>query len=110
MVLRGTRPTTMRTSKAYFLAKVKKTDTCWIWYGALRNGYGCIRINRVTVYAHRFAYECYIGPIPENCELDHTCNFRRCVNPNHLEPVTHLENIRRYWKRDLPREEVTCNH
>jgi hypothetical protein len=45
--------------------------------------------------AHRFAYELLVGPIPEDLELDHLCRVRHCVNPAHLEPVTHLENILR---------------
>lgn len=43
--------------------------------------------------AHRFSYEILVGPIPEGMELDHLCKNRRCVNPAHLEPVTHHENL-----------------
>jgi hypothetical protein len=45
--------------------------------------------------AHRWAYEYSIGPIPEHLELDHLCRSRNCVNPEHLEAVTHLENMGR---------------
>jgi hypothetical protein len=45
--------------------------------------------------AHRYAYEWLIGPIPIGLDLDHLCRTRECVNPNHLEPVTRKENIRR---------------
>lgn len=45
--------------------------------------------------AHRVVYESLVGPIPAGLELDHTCRVRRCVNPDHLEPVTHAENQRR---------------
>ena len=82
-----------------FWAKVEKTDTCWIWIAALGggHGYGMIRSpeGRKMLLAHRVAYELLVGPIPPGLELDHLCRNRRCVNPEHLEPVTHRENILR---------------
>lgn len=45
--------------------------------------------------AHRWSYEFHVGPIPEGLDLDHLCRNRGCVNPDHLEPVTREENIRR---------------
>ena len=73
---------------------------CWLWTGALtRGGYGQIGVWFGGVMrprrAHRVAYECYIGPIPDGLELDHLCRVRTCVNPRHLEPVTHAVNVAR---------------
>ncbi len=72
---------------------------CWLWTAArYPNGYGTIRIDGTPgrmVSAHRLAYEKLIGPIPEGLEIDHLCRQRSCVNPAHLEPVTHAENVRR---------------
>ncbi len=65
---------------------------CWLWIGYIcKDGYGILRGR----CAHRFAYEDYIGPIPDGLEIDHLCKTRSCVNPEHLEPVTHAENIAR---------------
>ena len=69
---------------------------CWIWTSALHDaGYGMLSINNRAVRAHRFAYLLLVGPIPPNTELDHLCRVRACVNPGHLEPVTHRENTLR---------------
>ena len=69
---------------------------CWLWLGALCNGgYGNIRNQGFIKSAHRISYEMYKGIIPEGLHLDHLCRVRCCVNPNHLEPVTRKENIRR---------------
>jgi hypothetical protein len=49
----------------------------------------------VKRYAHRWSYEHFVGPIPEGLHIDHLCRVRRCVNPDHLEPVTPKENYLR---------------
>ena len=71
---------------------------CWLWTASTDlNGYGRLfmRKGQGPRLAHRLAYTFVIGPIPTELELDHLCRVPRCVNPNHLEPVTHLENVRR---------------
>jgi len=57
------------------------------------NGY--IRLASTGRRTHRVAWELCRGPIPEGMQLDHLCRNRRCMNPNHLEPVTQAENIKR---------------
>lgn len=61
----------------------------------MRCGYGALSIFGQRVYAHRFSYELHVGPIPEGLVIDHLCRNRLCVNPDHLEPVTSQENVRR---------------
>jgi hypothetical protein len=67
-----------------------------VWTGA-RNaqGYAYFKLNGKTVRAHCLAYQDFNGSVPEGLDLDHLCRNRSCVNPDHLEPVTHTENIRR---------------
>lgn len=78
------------------LVLVDPTTGCWLWQLAVdKDGYGRRGKRGGSQYAHRYVYEMYTGPIPEGLELDHTCRRRRCVRPNHLEPVTHPENMRR---------------
>jgi hypothetical protein len=79
-----------------FLARVKFTDTCWLWTGTLSSyGYGVIGVNYKTLKAHRVAYTAAVGEIPPGLHVDHLCRVRTCVNPEHLEPVTPRENILR---------------
>jgi hypothetical protein len=69
---------------------------CWEWQRAkCLIGYGRIRIDGKAMAAHRMTYEQAHGPIPDGMGLDHLCRNPSCVNPAHLEPVTHVENVRR---------------
>lgn len=68
---------------------------CWIWGGNLNaSGYG---VSARSGRAHRMVYERMVGPVSEGLELDHLCRVRSCVNPAHLEAVTHQENMRRAY-------------
>jgi hypothetical protein len=80
-----------------FMGRVEKTSDCWLWTGGkTKNGYGSFYPKKgPSKYAHRWLYALVRGPIPEGMQLDHLCRVRHCVNPDHLEPVTMQENLRR---------------
>lgn len=79
---------------------------CWIWQRSHSQNYGHLCVKGKVIPAHRFYYELKNGPIQKGLEMDHLCRVRLCVNPDHLEPVTHLENMRRRSCNKLNSEDV----
>lgn len=90
-------------------------DGCWHWIGQITEyGYPIISDAGRKRRAHRVAYELYVGPIPVSHELHHLCHNRACVNPGHLQPLTHIEHAvvsadeRTYARREVkPKPEKT---
>ena len=79
-----------------FWSKVDKSGECWEWTGSLSpEGYGRISVGGRPMYAHRLSCEDAHGPIPDGYTVDHLCRVRKCVRPDHLEPVTQRENCLR---------------
>lgn len=69
---------------------------CWLWVGGIDGrGYGAVWLNGKVRKAHRVVFEAAYGPVGTGLEFDHLCRNTACVNPMHLDPVTHLENVRR---------------
>lgn len=105
--------TTYRPAEARFFEKIEGSpsyEECWLWtastdgqgrYGMFHPGEGD---SRTLVRAHRWAWGFFNGPVPDGLQLDHLCSVTRCVNPWHLEPVTHTENLR----RSHPWRDGTC--
>lgn len=108
-----------------FWGKVDRrgANDCWPWRGCTVNaqGYGKLNIAGQMVLAHRYSYA-LVRPIPDGLELDHICRNPLCVNPAHLEPVTHRENVLRgtarsaenarktHCKRGHPFDETNTYH
>jgi hypothetical protein len=84
-------------------------DGCWLWKGGTSGdgrggGYARMSLNGSTVAVHRVMYTHFNGYIPGKKQIDHVCRNRACVNPAHLEMVSHKENQKR---RDAARERAT---
>jgi len=81
-----------RGGKRSIADRIDATGDCWTYDGAHsnsaypHNGDGLL---------HKQMWERLVGPVPEGMELDHLCRNTKCINPDHLEPVTHGENIQR---------------
>lgn len=72
------------------------TDECWFYAGHINsNGYGLVFSEGKRIYAHRVMYEAHKNGVPKGLQIDHLCRNRRCVNPEHLEPVSRKDNILR---------------
>lgn len=82
---------------------------CWIWIrGCTSLGYGHVHDPAVGKQrpAYAVVYERERGPVPAGYELDHLCRQPPCVNPDHLEPVSHATNIRRSKAAKLTMEKA----
>ena len=89
----------------HLASKITRNEVtgCWEWTGARDSrGYGNIRVGRSVRKAHRVVFETFRGPVPPGFECDHRCRVPWCVNPDHLEAVPHLENVRRGAARWVP--------
>lgn len=97
--------------------KVDPESGCWLWSTSIlpKNGYpialGPAELTPAgkgrSAGAHRWAYIATHGSIPDGLEIDHLCSVRHCINPDHLEAVTHEENMRRMKERRQGRPRKT---
>lgn len=72
---------------------------CWLWVGSTNGAadYGKFYLDadHPKEYAHVVSYEHFIGAVPDGKELDHKCRVHCCCCPDHVEPVSHAENMAR---------------
>src|SRR5438445_5595834 len=85
-----------RKKDRYEVVHLGYSTPCWVWKLArTHDGYGLVHHGAGIKLAHRVEYEQHVGPIPDGLTLDHLCRERGCINTDHFEPVTLIENQRR---------------
>lgn len=88
---------------------------CWVWSkgdsgNGRGGGYGRIYFEGQMVAVHRAMYVLVHGYLHRWQQVDHTCCNRKCINPDHLEAVKHIENQRRRDKRNAELTESCCGN
>jgi hypothetical protein len=79
---------------ARLLSGIRREGECWIWTrGVGSKGYARAKIGGRMRYVHHVLYEVYVGPLPPGTIHRHKCDTPRCVNPAHILPGTHQDNM-----------------
>src|SRR6185295_7523557 len=81
--------------KLEFYSMPEPNTGCWIWLGSTSRGYGMLKVGNQNLYAHRASYSLHCGAIPAGLTIDHLCRNTWCINPKHLDAVTHSVNVLR---------------
>lgn len=107
-----------RINRDFFFARVKRGEGCWEWTGfKCSRGYGRMKVarasgeGRVSEGAHRVSWVLANGPIPDGSHILHSCDNPGCVNPAHLRPGTHAENMAdAATRKRFPDRRGRCSH
>lgn len=91
-----------------FFRFVEMTPGCWQWRGSLSQGYGRFIVRTENRGAHRVSFELHKGLIPEGYDVHHICRNKRCVNPDHLEILTHKEHCQMGEQGEYNRVKTHC--
>jgi hypothetical protein len=98
-IVRGEEPHMRVHNEEAFWAHVDRSggpEACWTWTGRTNErGYGRWHYDRKPMNAHRASWLWAGRSLTPGLELDHLCRNRACVNPAHLEQVSHRENVLR---------------
>ena len=95
--------------RVFAKVNVEETTDCWLWTGSLSHGYANAWLGGRVRPVHRYMWEVAHGePVPVGLELDHLCRQTNCINPAHLEPVPHAENVRRGAAGSFQRNKTQC--
>lgn len=91
-------------ARVRFFAKVKKTDTCWLWTAnQTGTGYGAFNYRgRSSFKAHRASWILHYGEIPGKLLVCHHCDVKLCVRPDHLFLGTHSDNAQDCIRKGRP--------
>ena len=92
---------TLETLITSFRDQIDSGDACWLWMGYIKSGYGSISYQGKMLYTHHLAWKIANGAIPKGMHVLHTCDVKRCVNPDHLYLGTNGDNMRDKEARGL---------
>lgn len=85
----------------------KDSNGCWLWGGAItKYGYGHVGYKHKIWRAHRLAYELVNGPISPGKVVCHSCDVKRCINPDHLWVGTQADNVHDYLEKQRLKHEL----
>ena len=96
-------PAAVKFNEKYLIDRsIPEPNTgCWLWLGSVsQDGYS--QVGKPPWSGHRIAFEVKHGPVPEGMEVDHICRVRCCVNPDHMQPLTHYDNLIKSYRKVSP--------
>lgn len=106
-------PPSPTTPTDRFWNLTREAHGCIIWVGhTTKRGYGRFYTGGAVYSAHRWVWEQKNGPVPDGMQLDHFfCDTPRCVNPEHVRPVSPRENtLRSNSRAAINRSKTHCNY